>query len=238
MKTSRLTVFVILLFALPTFAAEDDGGFHSIAEHKAAVPSLKYDLVYDDIDDLFDTRDITGKLAAEKRVRLFRKPEKSEGLDFAYANLELKYPLKEVLGTKLPTVEIAETAFRPALTLATDFNNYGEISICAFDPGVALLVGGDEPDYILVCCFTCHDIRIIRRPTADHPMPQIAVASMSPELESALFALAREAYPDDKALQSSKLAERIRSKTPIPKQTEVLKDPFSSEQAAPEKQLR
>lgn len=182
----------------------------------------------ENIEDIFDTRGIVTHLAAVKRVRLFRKQVDTDNLNFAYWDFERKGALREQLGEQLQTAELTEKDFRPVLELASDFNNYGDATICSFEPGVAVLIGDDEPTFILVCCFKCHDIHIVRRPTANHPKPQIAQVGMSPELESAIFGLARAVYPDDKELQSFKLPERKRSKTPITKATGLPKDPFST----------
>lgn len=236
MKATNLAAVVFLLCQVCANADEDDEGFHSIAEFRAADPSIVSHIGQESIDDLFDTRDVVKRLAAEKRVRLFRKKQESDELFLAYYDLERKSALRERLGKQLPTLEVAEADFRPVLTLAADFNNYGDRTICGFEAGVAVIIGADEPGYILVCCFKCHDIHIIRRPTANHPMPQIAEVGMSPELERAVFALALAAYPNDKELQSFKLAERTRSKTPVSKNTGVPKDPFSTnEPEAPKK---
>lgn len=228
MKSKNLAVVAILLCHLCVIAAEDDGGFHSIAEYRAVDPFMMSHIVQENIDDLFDTRGTAKRLAAETRVRVFRRQEQTDELIMAYWDLERKASLRERLGKQLPTVEVAEAAFRPVLALAADFNNYGYKTMCGFDAGIAVIIGEDEPVYILVCCFKCHDINIIRRPTANHPMPQVAEVGMSPELERAIFTLARAAYPNDKELQSFKLEERRRSKTPVSKDTGVPKDPFST----------
>lgn len=231
MKTNTLALIAILLCPLLASGAEDEEGFLSIAEHLVGDPSSVSYFAHQSIDELFDTRDVAKRLATEKRVRLFRKPQNTDDLLLAYYDLERKHSLSGRLGKQLPTVEIAEANFRPVLTLAADFNNYGDKSICGFDAGVAVIIGGEEPDYILVCCFKCHDMHIVRRPTVDHPMPQVAEVGMSPKLERAIFTLARAAYPTDKELQSFKLAERTRSKTPILKSTGGAKDPFSSNES-------
>jgi hypothetical protein len=228
MKSKNLAAVAILLCHLCANAAEDDGGFHSIAEYRAIDPFMISHIGQENIDDLFDTRGVTERLAAETRVRVFRRQEQTDELIMAYWDLERKASLRERLGKQLPTVEVAETAFRPVLALAADFNNYGDRTICGFEAGIAVIIGEEEPDYILVCCFKCHDIHIVRRPTLDHPMPQVAEVGMSPELEEAVFALARVAYPNDKELQSFRLDERKRSKTPVSKDTGVPKDPFST----------
>ena len=228
MKATNLAAIVIFVCQVCANSAEDDEGFHSIAEYRAADPSMLSNFGQESIDDLFDTRDVVTRLSAEKRVRLFRKQQETDELFLAYDDLERKSALRARLGKQLPTVEVAEAAFRPVLALAADFNNYGDRTICGFDAGIAVIIGAEEPDYILVCCFKCHDIHIVRRPTANHPMPQIAEVGMSPELERAIFTLALAAYPDDKELQSFKLAERTRSKTPVSKDTGVPKDPFST----------
>jgi len=236
MRANIPALIAILLCQLWANGAEDDGGFHSIAEYRVGDPSSAFYFDHESIDDLFDTRDVVKRLAAEKRVRLFRKNQDTDGLLLAYYDLERKHSLSERLCKELPTVEVADADFRPVLTLVADFNNYGDKTICGFDAGIAVIIGGEEPDYILVCCFKCHDIHIVRRPTVDHPMPQVAEVGMSPELERAIFTLARGAYPADKELQSFELAERARSKTPVSKSTGETKDPFSSDESKTLKQ--
>ena len=216
MKTLHIIIAAVLMCSCSAFA-KDDGGFHSIAEYRAGDPNYIAHLEYENIDDLFDTQGIVKRLTQVKRVRIFRRQGETEDLLFAYWELQLKGALRERHGRLLPTIELAEKDFRPILNLASDFNNYGDTSACGFEAGVAILIGDNEPDFILVCCFKCHDVHIIRRPTSMHPMPQIAEVGMSPELETAIFELMCASYPNDKELQSFKLAKRHRSKTPIEK---------------------
>ncbi len=91
------------------------------------------------------------------------------------------------LGHDLPVIEVPENGFRTVLKLAADFDNYGDGTMCGFNPGVALLLGDQpEPDLILICCFQCHDVHIVRRPTTEHPKTRVAEVGMSPELERAI----------------------------------------------------
>jgi hypothetical protein len=231
MKASILAALAVLVCQPCSHAAEDngdDGGFHSMPEYQAAHLSMYED--EENIDDIFDTRDLIKRLAAEKRVRLFRQDKEKVEPILSYNDFEHKPSLKEPLGKLRSTIEVAEADLRPVLALATDLNNYGSRAMCGFRPGIALIIGGDEPDYVIECCFECHDILIVRRPTAEHPMPHVSQFGMSPELEKAVFTLARTAFPDDKDLQAFKLEERTRSKTPLTKETGIpkalAKDPF------------
>ncbi|MGV3661806.1 MAG: hypothetical protein ACO1TE_16590 [Prosthecobacter sp.] len=224
MKTTTILLLAAVACLRPSKAEEDDGGFHSIAEYRAADPAMVAHIPYENIDDLFDTRDAALQLASAKSVRLVRKP--SDTVHLFYTDLEGKASLSERLGKQIPTVELAEADYRPMLKLAADFDNYGDSTMCGFDPGVAVIIGESEPAFVLVCCFKCTDIHIVRRPTAEHPLPRVSKVGMSPELERTIFSLAQQAYPKDQALQAFKLPDRKRSKTKILKRTGPLKDPF------------
>jgi hypothetical protein len=213
---SALAVLVFAMITRVVAVAEDDGGFHSISEFRAVDPMMVAHIEQENIDDLFDTWDVAKRLANEKRVRLFRRPADREDLGMVYFDLERKPALGTRLGHDLPVIEVPEKGFRSVLKLAADFDNYGDGTMCGFKPGVALLLGDQpEPDLILICCFQCHDIHIVRRPTTEHPMTRVAEVGMSPALERAIFALAQASCPADKELQSFHLENRKRSKTPV-----------------------
>ena len=232
MKASLLAITTAALMIFPSASrAEDDGGFHSLAEFQAVGRWTHVN----DVDELFDRRGIAARLAAVKRVRLARLQAVGDELRYAYQVLEWKGTAREQLAKGWQTKELAEETFRPVLKMASDFNHYGGLTDCGFTPGVAILIGDVEPDYILICCFTCHDIRIVRRPTENHPLSQVAVAHMSPELEHAIFTLTRASFPDHKDLQAFKFISGERSKTALTKPADPPKAPSSRDESKSDK---
>lgn len=217
MRSSILLAIALLLCRLNGADDTDDSGFRSIGEYKKSAPEYIAHIQQESIDDVFDTKNAAETLALTKRVRLFRASDESIEARLGYYELERKTPLKDRLGKDLPTIELSETVFRPILNLAGDFKNYGDEPACGNEPAVAIIIGNVEPDYILICCFKCHDIQVVRRPTEKHPMPQVARLGMSPELEKAIFDLAQSAFPKDEVLRTFKLPERKRATTPLKK---------------------
>ena len=213
MKARQLVIIVVLMLFHSASRAGDDGGFHSLAERRAVGRWVHVN----DVEELFDRRGIAARLAVVERVRLARLQAVGDELRMSYQTLEWKGALRERLREDWQIKDLSQEAFRPVLKMASDFEHYDDLHDCGFMPGVAILIGDAEPDYILICCFTCHDIRIVRRPTEDHPLPQVSIASMSPELEIAIFALTQAAFPDHKDIQSFKFVAGDRSKTPLKK---------------------
>lgn len=206
----------------------DEGGFRSIAEYRAADPSTVAHIPFQNIDDLFDQKDLIKRFQETPQVRLWRRAAADEGKIW-YSDFE-KVPLDEALIKSPRAVNLTPAQFKPLLDLASDFNNYSDGTLCEFKPGLAVLIGGEEPEFVLVCCFSCHDVQIIRRPTATQPEVKVANVSMSPELEKTLFELARQSYPEDKELQDFKLAVRQRASTPLkPASADMPVDPFAKE---------
>ena len=157
-------------------------------DQNASFPEFTY---WRSLDALYHTQDAAARLQTIKRVRLCRRAS---------------------------VVDLSPELFQPLLKLAVDFDNYGGETRCQFVPGVAVLLGGgDEPEYVLICCFKCHDIHVVRRPSADHPKRLTGLATMSPELESTIFELTRASYPNDEELQSFQLEKRVRAKRPYEK---------------------
>jgi hypothetical protein len=222
-NTATLTALFLMFFVCSS-PAEDDGGFHSIREWRTIGITPRDD--EESADDIFDRTDIAKLLAAAKRVRLVRCPT-DEGIDtLSYWNLERKGQVEPKLHTGAKVVELKEVQYRPLMQLLLDVENYGDSTLCGFEPGLAIFIGDDEPEFIIVCCFRCHDLHVVRRPTATHPMPHVSELGMSPELEKAIFKLAQASFPQDDDLTSFQLPERHRSKTPLESPTAPPKDPF------------
>lgn len=214
MKSLPLGVIAVFSLWQLAVAEEHDDGFQSISELRKANPRRWFR--ESNIDEIFDTRGVAAHFAAVKRVRLFRRLPGSVSDPDIYQYLEGNGPVKTLFSVKSETKELSKSQFRPVLEIAADFEQYGDMTECAFKPGVAVLIGEDEPEIILVCCFSCHEIRVIRRPTSKHPKLQMAVATMSPKLDKAMFDLTLASYPEDTELLSFKQDKAKRSETQQP----------------------
>ncbi|MBK8038859.1 MAG: hypothetical protein IPK22_17265 [Verrucomicrobiaceae bacterium] len=207
MKQTTFMSLALFSFVAGAFAVEDEGGFHSIKEWQAL--GTYPDQYQQNLEEVFDHVAITKILPAAKRVRMVRFTPDTDYWDF-----ESKIPVVQMsLGFR--SIELTKTQFSPLLKHLGDFDNYGDSTICSFEPGIAIFIGDDEPEFIVICCFKCHDIHIVRRPTKTHPMPHVSRLGMSPELEENFFHLAQTTFPKDEDLKNFKLEKLYRSKTPL-----------------------
>ena len=218
-----LAALLIIVFTCSS-QAEDDGGFHSIREWRTIGITPRDD--EESADDIFDRTDIAKQLAAAKRVRLVRCPPDAAIGTLGYWDFERKGPVLPKLDAGAKVTELKDVQYKPLLKQLLDIEHFGDASLCGFEPGLAIFIGDDEPEFIIVCCFRCHDLHVVRRPTATHPMPHVSELGMSPELEKAIFNLAQASFPQDDDLKSFLLPERHRSKTPLESPTTPPKDPF------------
>lgn len=225
MKKIAVLAIALLNYSGALCAAEDDGGFHTIREWRASGGSPVQ--AQENIDEVFDHTGIARLLAVTKRVRLVRCTPDPELRNVSYRQFERKNPIQPQLSLGVRSVELQEAQFTPLLNHLADFDHYGDSTICGFEPGVAIFIGDGEPEFIVICCFKCHDIHVVRRPTANHPMPHVSEFGMSPELEETVFHLTRAAFPQDEDLKTFTLAKRHRSKTPLASPVWPPKDPFA-----------
>jgi|GEM_PF-5716958 hypothetical protein len=224
---NKITVIAVVLigFSGNVRAMDDDGGFHTIREWRASGGSPDRD--QESIAEVFDHAGITKLLAATKSVRLVRCTPDQEPPNVSYWQFESKKPIQPQLSLGVRSIELQEAQFTPLLKHLADLDHYGDSTICSFEPGVAIFIGDGEPEFIVICCFKCHDIHIVRRPTATHPMPHVSQLGMSPELEETVFRLAQTSFPKDEDLKTFTLAKRHRSKTPLESPSSPAKDPFA-----------
>lgn len=226
----KIQVLALALLGLVTASiAEDDGGFHTVREWRAV--GLSPDTDQESVDDVFGTVGVSAKLTDEVRVRLVRCTSDPELRNLRYLQMEDEHPIEPRLKLGARLSELPKESSRPLVKLLADMDHYGDSTICGFVPGVAILIGPDEPEFVILCCFKCHDLHVIRRPTKQHPMPHVSRLGMSPELERAVFELSRASFPNDDELKTFTLAERVRSKTPLKSDLQPPKDPFSKNEA-------
>jgi hypothetical protein len=213
----RMFVFIALMVALKLVGqTSEDDGFRSIAEYRASDPNVVAHLEAKTIDDVFGTPDVVKQLSEIKRVRLFRRLSELDESAMSYMDFSTSASLESKLKEPHTIVNVAPAAYQPLLQLTADFNQYSDQTLCVFNPGVALILG-DKPEFIMICCFACHEVCVIRRPTDREPELKEVYFSISPELERAIFDLTLLSYPEDKTLQKFKLKERQRAKTPLTK---------------------
>lgn len=224
MKKITLFAATLLCFVLSPLLAEEDRGFHTLRELRAGGLMVSEQ---ESIDDVFDHVGITKLLAATKRVRLVRCTSDLEPRNISYWQFESKKPIQPQLSLGVRSVDLQEAQFAPLLKHLGNFDHYGDTTICAFEPGVAIFIGDGEPVFVVICCFKCHDIHIVRRPTTTHPMPHVSQLGMSPELEETVFRLAQAAFPMDEDLKTFTLDKRHRSKTPLESSISPPNDPFA-----------
>lgn len=225
MKKIAILAAALVSFSGCIRAAEDDGGFHTLREWRASGGSPDQD--QESVDEIFDHVGIAKLLAATKHVRLVRCTPDQELRNVSYWQFERKNPIQPQLRQGVRSVDLQGTQITPLLTHLADLDHYGDSTICSFEPGVVIFIGDGEPHFIVICCFKCHDIHIVRRPTATHPMPHVSQLGMSPELEETLFRLAQASFPKDADLKAFTLTKRHRSKTPLESPTAPPKDPFA-----------
>ncbi|HSI64586.1 MAG TPA: hypothetical protein VLE43_15765, partial [Candidatus Saccharimonadia bacterium] len=159
------------------------------------------------------------QLSNVKRVRMLPRPAGEKEEEQLLRKLKENAPLKADLAKMAGVVDVSEELFRPVLRLAADYANYGDGSACWLQPGAIILIGDDEPDFILYFCFKCHDVVVVRRPNKESPEVFARNYRTSPELEGAVFELAKKMFPGDAGLQKFPLKQRIRSTHP-PKRVE------------------
>jgi hypothetical protein len=225
LSPSATLAALLFMFFASCSPAEDDGGFHSIREWRTIGITPRED--EESADDIFDRTDIAKLLATVKRVRFVRCQTDPAPDLLRYWDLEKKAPVQPKLHAGAKAVELNDVQYQPLLKQLLDIEHYGDTSLCGFDPGLAIIIGDGEPEFIVVCCFKCHDIKVVRRPTATHPMPHVSELGMSPELERAIFNLALASFPQEEDLKSFQLPERHRSKTPLQPPTSPSKDPMA-----------
>lgn len=187
-----------------------DDLFYTLEQEKMV---LGADYGPDNIDQLFFTKDIVKKLSGPTRVRMLPRPSDEEWKAL-YKVLQHDAPLKERLAKMSGIVELSAEVSRPVLRLATDYANYGDGSACRFLPGAIILIGDDEPEFILCFCFKCHDVKVVCRPTKERHEVFWPTYRPSPELETAVFELTKKIFPGDTGLQTFVLNERTRSPGP------------------------
>ena len=225
MNKIAILAAALVSFSGGTRAAEDDGGFHTLREWRASGGSPDQD--QETIDDIFDHVGVAKLLASTKHVRLVRCTPDPDLRNVRYWQFERKSTIQPQLHLGVRSVDLQEAQLTPLLKHLADLDHYGDSTICSFEPGVAIFIGDGEPDFIVICCFKCHDIHIVRRPTATHPMPHVSQLGMSPELEETVFRLAQASFPKDEDLKTFTLTKRLRSKTPLESPTAPPKDPFA-----------
>jgi hypothetical protein len=212
----RFTTY--LLAGLLTFSHARAGEvFYSVTQLGA--PGSPYASMFErfkSVDQLFLTEGASAKLAATKQVCMEERPLIKNG------RLQQKETTR--------VVEVPEADFRPVLKQLSDLSNYGDSTACAFETGAILLIGEGESGksaYVIRACFKCHDIIInCRGRDAGHEIRSMTMG-MSPELESALFVLAKRMFPEDLELQKFQLASRTRATGPA-KNSPLLEIPIPS----------
>jgi hypothetical protein len=178
--------------------------FYSVSQLGASgSPYASFFEKFKSVDQIFLTDNASAKLAATKQVCMAERPLIKNG------RLQQKETAR--------VIEVPEADFRPVLKQLSDLSNYGDSTACAFETGAILLIGEGESGrsaYVIRACFKCHDIIIDSRGRdAGHEIRSVT-KGMSPELESALFALAKKMFPEDLQLQNFQLAARTRATGP------------------------